>query len=197
MTNETPDATGETILRTRTAHAGFANLLVATVRRSDGATIEREIEHHGDAVCVLPYNPRRRTAVLVRQVRAPVLFAAGEGETLEAVAGVMEREEDALACVRRETLEEAHLELGEVEPLFTAWTMPGVSTERMHFHLAVYDGAASLVRGGIADEHEETSVAEFGLAALARMAEGGEIADVKTLLLIQTLRLRAPSLFES
>lgn len=66
------------IVRTSTAHAGWAKLVVATIRLPNGRTIAREIEDHGSAVCVLPYNPFRRTAVLVRQFRAPVLYAAGE-----------------------------------------------------------------------------------------------------------------------
>ncbi len=41
--------------------------------------------------------------------------------------------EDAAACVRREAMEEALLDLDAVELIFTAWTMPGISSERMHF----------------------------------------------------------------
>jgi len=75
--------------------------------------------------------------------------------------------------------------------------MPGISTERMHFYLAVYTGEArSEVRGGLASEDEETIAVEIGLAELARMAKEGTLADVKTLLALQTLRLRRPHLFE-
>lgn len=184
------------ILRTHTAFAGWAKFLVATVRLPDGHTLEREIEDHGEAVCVLPYNPARKTAVLVRQFRAPILFASGAEETLEAIAGILEQREDAVACARRETKEEAQLELASLEHVFTAWTMPGLSTERMHFYLAVYTAEARPeIRGGIAGDHEETIAVEFDLAALARMADDRELADVKTLLLLQTLRLRQPRLF--
>ena len=72
------------------------------------------LEDHGEAICVLPYNAARRTAVLVRQLRAPVLFAAGAQETLEAIAGVIENE-DAVACAHREAKEEAMLDLDAVE----------------------------------------------------------------------------------
>src|ERR1700728_185498 len=185
------------ILQTRTAHAGWARFLIASVRLPDGRTIEREIEDHGEAVCVLPYNPERKTAVLVRQARTPVLFASSEQETLEAVAGVIEHE-DADTCARREAKEEAHLELVSLEHIFTAWTMPGISTERMHFYLAVYAGEArSEILGGIASEDEETIAVEIGLGELARMADRGALADVKTLLALQTLRLRQPHLFTS
>jgi hypothetical protein len=93
---------------------GLGRLLIASIRLADGHTVEREIEDHGEAVCVLPYNPVRRTAILVRQLRAPVLLAAGTQETLEAIAGVIENE-DAAACMRREAKEEALLDLDSVE----------------------------------------------------------------------------------
>ncbi|HML08971.1 MAG TPA: NUDIX hydrolase [Xanthobacteraceae bacterium] len=197
MTDGKTEESEHRIVATQTAHAGWTRLLLATLRLADGRTIRREIEDHGEAACVLPYHPGRKTAILVRQLRVPILFAANAQETLEAIAGVIE-DEDAAACARREAKEEAQLELHSVEHLFTAWTMPGLSTERMHFYLARYAGEArDEVRGGIAGDHEETIAVEIGLAELARMADGNELADVKTLLLLQTLRLRQPHLFVS
>lgn len=195
----TDDKTGRTdhaIVSTHVAHAGWTKLIVAAVRSADGGVVAHDIEDHGEAACVLPYNPRRRTAVLVRQSRAPVLYAANVQETLEAIAGVIEKNEDAATCARREAKEEAQLDIAAVEHVFTAWTMPGLSTERMFFYLATYAGEARAeVEGGIAAEHESTIAVEFALAELARMADGNALADVKTLLLLQTLRLRQPHLF--
>jgi hypothetical protein len=74
--------------------------------------------------------------------------------------------------------------------------MPGISSERMHFYLGRYAGdARDELRAGVAGEHEDTTAVEFGLADLARMADANELADVKTLLLLPTLRKRPPSLF--
>ena len=42
----------------------------------DGTVVTRAIEDHGNAVAVLPYDPVRRTAILVQQMRAPALYAA-------------------------------------------------------------------------------------------------------------------------
>jgi nudix-type nucleoside diphosphatase (YffH/AdpP family) len=182
------------IVGTREAHAGWTKLLVATIRLPDGRTIKREIEDHGDAVCVLPYHPVRKTAVLVRQFRVPVLYAAQKHETLEAIAGGIE-DKDAATCVHREAMEEALLKLDSLEHVFTAWTMPGISTELMHFYLAVYSGAARPEMSGGVDEDEDTVAVEIGLAELARMADDNALPDAKTLVLLQTLRLRRPDLF--
>ena len=183
------------IVDTQTAYEGWSTLLVATIELPDGRRIRREIEDHGSAVCVLPYHPARKAAVLVRQLRAPILFADKQPETLEAIAGMIE-DDDPLACVHREVMEEAVLKLDAVEHLFTAWTMPGISTERMYFYLARYSGEARPeTRGGVPSEEESTIAVEFALGELARMADANELTDVKTLLLLQTLRLRRPELF--
>jgi len=178
-----------------TIHAGWGQYLIATVRLADGATVRREIEHHGAAACVLPFDPQRRTAILVRQMRAPVLWASGAEETLEAVAGIIENE-PAIDCARREALEEAGLRIGALEPVVVGWTMPGISTERMHLFLAVY-GSADRVGdgGGLAHEDEGVTPVEVTLAELAAMADAGRLTDLKTFALVQTLRLRRPDLF--
>jgi nudix-type nucleoside diphosphatase (YffH/AdpP family) len=182
------------IVSTHEVHAGWTKLLVASVRLPEGHVIKREIEDHGEAVCVLPYHPERKTAVLVRQMRAPVLYAGKQQETLEAIAGGIE-DKDAATCVHREAMEEAQLKLDSLEHLFTAWTMPGISTELMHFYLAVYSGPARPEISGGVDEDEDTVAVEFKLADLARMADGNRLQDSKTLVLLQTLRLRRPDLF--
>ena len=74
--------------------------------------------------------------------------------------------------------------------------MPGISTERMHFYFALYSGPERPeIRGGAAGEDENTLAVEIALGELARMADNNELTDVKTLVLLQTLRLRQPELF--
>jgi len=183
------------IVRSDTVYAGHSEVVVLTLGLPSGQTVRREVEDHGSAVCVLPYDPERRTAILVRQFRAPVFFAAKEEATIEAIAGIIESA-DPQECGRREAWEEAGLRLKGLEPVGTAWTMPGVSTERMHLYLAVYreqDRAGP--GGGIAEEHENTEVVELALSELAAGADAGRLDDMKTFLLVQTLRLRHPDLF--
>ena len=181
------------ITHIETVHSGWAKILIATVRLADGRTFRREIEDHGTAACVLPYDPERRTAVLVRQFRAAAYYAAREPHTLEAIAGIVE-EADPAQTARREAREEAGLELGAIEPVGEGWTMPGVSTERMHLYLATYRDRAREGRGGV-DEDEDITAVELGLDELVRLADAGKLVDIKTLVLVQTLRLRRPQLF--
>ena len=75
------------ISSTTLAHDGWLKLRVATLSGDDGVEFTREIEDHGPAVAVLPYDPERREALLVRQLRPPALLAAGLTTMLEAPAG--------------------------------------------------------------------------------------------------------------
>jgi 8-oxo-dGTP pyrophosphatase MutT (NUDIX family) len=93
-------------------------------------------------------------------------------------------------------MEEAGLKLHALEHVGTAWSMPGISTEQMHLYLAPYCEADRIgLGGGIANEHEGITVVELPLAELAAMADAGQINDMKTLAVVQTLRLRKPELF--
>jgi hypothetical protein len=88
------------------------------------------------------------------------------------------------------------LRLPTLEPVGAFWSMPGVSTERMHLFLAPYGEADRVgAGGGLAAEHEEIEVVETPLAELARLADAGELTDMKTFALVQALRLRRPDLF--
>jgi nudix-type nucleoside diphosphatase (YffH/AdpP family) len=192
MTSENMSAE---ILEKRTIHDGWAKYSVLRVRLPDGQTAKRELEEHGPAVAVLPFDAERRTALLVCQFRAPVLAAAGEATLMEAVAGLTDGEAPDEAA-RREALEETGVQLKGLEAVGTVWTMPGLSTERMHLYLAPYARGDRVEEGGGAHgEHENITVLELPLRELAAMADGGALADMKTFALIQTLRLKRPELF--
>ena len=49
--------------------------------------------------------------------------------------------------------------------------------------------------GGLESEHEQITVEEIKLDELAERADNGELNDLKTFALVQTLRLRHPELF--
>ncbi len=179
----------------RILHRGWSTFLIADVTFPNGERHEREIEDHGVAVCVLPYDPARRVALLIEQFRAPVFYAESVPALLEAPAGILD-EQDPEAGTRREALEETGVQLGQLEPVSRVWAMPGISTERMHLYLAAYTEADRIgAGGGLPDEGEDIRVLEMPLAELARLADEGGIVDVKTLVLVQTLRLRHGDLF--
>ena len=184
-----------TIRSLRNAYDGWLKVQVAEVETASGATTTREVIERGHAVAVLPYDAERRVALLVRQPRIPVLVATGHADILEAIAGVIE-DESAEDTGRREALEEAGVKLAALEFVGMPFASPGFTTERIGLYLAPYRAADRVGDGGgLAEEHEEIEVVELSLAELAALADSGEVKDIKTLAMIQTLRLRRPELF--
>lgn len=176
-------------------YKGWSTLSKVTL--NDGGTrFEREVEDHGQAVGVLPYDPKRRVALLIQTPRTPVLLSGQTEHLLEVPAGLIDDGEPVETSVRREAHEEVGVKLTTLELIGTLWSCPGVSTETIALFLAPYSqGSRTGQGGGLADENESITVVEESLAALARLADAGDLPDMKTFLLVQTLRLRKPDLF--
>ena len=185
------------ILERNVAYAGYLTVERLRLRLADGAVVSRDLERHGDAAVVLPYDRTRHCALVAHLFRAPVLAASGEVVSEEACAGMIEIEiEDAAGAARREAYEELGVELAALEFIGRVWSSPGVSTERQSLFLAPYRLSDCKGRGGgPPGEHEGITVVERPLAALAAAADRAEIADAKLFSLVQTLRLRRPELF--
>jgi nudix-type nucleoside diphosphatase (YffH/AdpP family) len=184
------------ILSTRTLYEGWTSLRLVRVRLDSGEVVNREVEDHGNAVAVLPYDPVRRMVMLVRIMRAPALVRADRAALFECPAGLLE-ETDPAEAARREAEEEVGLALHDMEHVARVWSSPGISAEQMDLYLAPYSAADRVnAGGGIAGEHEAIEVAELGLHVVWAMVERGELDDMKTLTLVLTLRLRHPEVFE-
>jgi nudix-type nucleoside diphosphatase (YffH/AdpP family) len=183
------------IRETKTVYRGWNTFSVAEVELSDGTRIERVIEDHGRAIAVLPYDPERRVAILVEQMRVPILKAAGLQTTLEVPAGILD-EDDPEAGARREVMEEVGVRLGALEHIARAWSMPGISTEQMDLFLAPYSESDKVALGGGLDaEHENITIVELSLDELAARLAQGALNDMKTMTLLLALQVRHPELF--
>jgi nudix-type nucleoside diphosphatase (YffH/AdpP family) len=184
-----------TIIGEETHFSGWNRMLIVAVKLASGAVIRRSVEDHGNAAAVLPYDAERRCAMLVRQLRVPLLYAHGIAHSLEVPAGVLD-EDDPAECVRREAMEEAGLRLGALVHVAGTYPMPGVSTERIELYLAEYRADDRVAAGGgVEAEHEEIEVVEMPLSELAALVRAGSLPDLKTLALVQALMIARPELF--
>lgn len=184
------------IIERQTVYQGYMKVERLKLRSNQGVESYRELETHGEAVAVLPYDPVRRCTLLVRQFRVPVHERTGQPWMEEACAGMIEPGHALEDTVRREAMEELGLRLGDLEPVGEVWPSPGVSTERAWLFLAPYGEDDRIAAGGgLAEEHEEIEVVERSLADLAGEAARGEIGDAKLLILVLSLQARRPELF--
>lgn len=166
------------------------------VELGDGRIMQRQFEDHGEASAVLAYDEPRRMALVVRQPRLGPLYSGLDPYLLEAAAGLIEPGEAPDAAVRREALEELGVRLGAVEFVTATWSVPAVSSERIHLYLATYVTADRITAGGgVVEEGEEIEVLELPLKQLLAMADAGDITDIKTLTLVWALARRRPELF--
>ncbi len=175
-------------------YKGWLSLSMASVRMDDGAVVERELIDHPSGAAVLLYNPAKRTALVLTQLRPPV-ESVGEVRLLEVVAGILD-EADAASCARREAMEEAGVHVRELEHIARLWLNPLSSLERLDCFLAAYSDEDRVGEGGgLDEEHEELNIMELALSELWQRAESGHINDAKTFILLQALRIRRPDLF--
>ncbi|MEU4557974.1 NUDIX domain-containing protein [Actinoplanes sp. NPDC023936] len=162
-------------------------------RRRDGtwSREQRETYDRGDGACVLLYDPQRRTVLLTRQFRYPVYVNGHpDGMFVEAAAGLLDGDDPA-AAIRREASEELGVEVGELEPVFAVWMSPGSVTERVHCFAAPYSAASRVgAGGGLAEDGEDIEVVELPFDKALDQIATGEIADAKTIMLVQWAALR-------
>ena len=162
----------------RRAYTGrILNVDVDTVRFPDGSTGELEMIRHPGASAVVPFlsdpgggDPQ---LLLIRQYRY-----AAERFLYEIPAGRLEPGEDPAECARRELQEETGCRAERVERLFTMYTTPGFTDEKIHLFLAV--GLTMGETGREADEF--ISVETVTLSRALEMVEQGAIQDAKTAL---------------
>lgn len=174
---------------------GWGKFYVLHLTSKDGTTYTRQVDDHGDAVCVLPYDPVRKVATVIRQTRAGPLFMNETESILELPAGRLETGMSHEQCARAETIEETGIRLRDLELISTFWTAPSVSTERITLFLAIYNEADRVsAGGGLHHEQEEIEVIELPISELVRMADQDALPDLKTYAAVQTLRLRRPDI---
>lgn len=163
-------------------------------RGSDGTwtTERRETYDRGDGATILLYDTERRTVLLTRQFRFPVYVNGHpDGMLLETAAGLLD-EDDPVAAIRREAVEETGVEVGEVQHVFDVFMSPGSVTERLHFFAATY--RRDDLRGtshGVAEEGEDIETVELDVDD-ARARIGTDIVDAKTVMLLQWAFLDGP-----
>jgi nudix-type nucleoside diphosphatase (YffH/AdpP family) len=182
--------TGEVaVQKVEQGFAGFFAVEVANLsyRRFDGAmsqVIQREVFISGDAVTVLPYDPRRDRVLVIEQMR---MGPMGRGDPLpwqiEAIAGRIDPGESPEDCARREAVEEAGLNLGRLEKVGEYYPSPGAVSEYLYSYVALCelpDDVAGVF--GEATEAEDIRGILLSFDELIEALARGDIANAPLML---------------
>jgi ADP-ribose pyrophosphatase len=153
------------------------NLDVDLVEFPNGSTGELELFRHPGASAVVPFlsDPKGDDPqiLLIRQYRY-----AADGYLYEIPAGRLDPGEDPATCAHRELREETGCTAKTMQHLYTMYTTPGFTDERIHIFLAT-----DLTQGEHAREADEfLTVEPVRLAKALEMIKSGEIDDGKTAL---------------
>lgn len=145
----------------------------------DGRVGELEMVRHPGASAVLPFltDPRGEDPqiLLIRQFRH-----AAEGFIYEIPAGKLDGQEDPAVCAARELREETGCTAERLDHVYTFFTTPGFTDERIHAFMA-----SGLSRGDHAHEADEyMSLETVTLSRALEMIRAGEIRDAKSALTI-------------
>ena len=157
------------------------------LRRRDGTWQKqvRETYDRGDGAAILLCDVVAGTVILTRQFRFPAEYRGENPYLIEVCAGKLEGD-DAATCARKEAEEETGYRVETVEKAFDCFMSPGSVTERLSMFIGRVDHAARIAAGGgLHDEGEDIEVIELPFAAALKMVETGEIADAKTIMLLQ------------
>ena len=163
---------------------------------ADGDPLEGELLARGDVVGVLIHDPRRDEVLLVEQFRLGATRGCPERRAdpwlWEIVAGRVEANETPPEAARRETREEAGLdiELEALAPIARYLPIAGTSTDEVFLYVAETDLAGAGGRYGLAHEHEDLRARTLPSARALAMLEAGEIVSAPSVIALQWLALR-------
>ena len=151
--------------------------------------ISREVFERGQAGGVLMYDPHRDEVVLIRQFRAGAYVAGHHPWTWEIVAGIIEEKETAEIMIRRESVEEAGLEVGELIPIQNVMLTPGACSEACQIFLGRIDSSRAGGVFGLAEEHEDILVKVLPFAEAYALVERNEVDNAVGVIALQWLAL--------
>jgi ADP-ribose pyrophosphatase len=151
--------------------------------------LHREVFERGHAAAVLPYDPVRDEIVLIRQFRAGAYVAGRHAWTWEIVAGIIEHDESPEALIRREAVEEAALEIGDVIPLHDVVVSPGACSETCAIFLGRVDTTKAGGVHGLDSEGENILAKVVPFTEARAMLDRDEIGNAIGVIALQWLAL--------
>lgn len=154
----------------------------------------REILERGDAVAVLPYDPKTDSVVLIEQIRIGAYRTSGTPWLYEVVAGMIDSELSKEQTAIKEVQEEANLEVSELYPMLNYLSSPGGLSERVYLYLALVDCTGAGGVYGLDSEQEDIKVHVVPFKEAMNWVNEGKIDNSASVIALQWLALNKDTL---
>lgn len=151
--------------------------------------LNRELFERPPAVGVLLYDPYKDTVVLIEQFRIGALEASEGPWLLELVAGIVESGEEPEKVAHREAMEEAGIEIMDMEYICEYYSSPGGSSEKLTLFCGGVDSTDVGGVHGLAHEGEDIWVQVFSRAEAWKALQENYINNASTIIALQWLQM--------
>lgn len=152
------------------------------------AEIEREMFERGHAAALLPYDPVSDQVVIIEQIRVGALEHSSPWQ-LEIVAGMIEPDEEAEQVVRREAVEEAGIEIGQIEKVTTYYPSSGGCSELLDVYVGQVDASTAHGVHGLDYEGEDIRVHVISRQQAYQWLVDGRFENGASIIALQWLEL--------
>jgi ADP-ribose pyrophosphatase len=150
--------------------------------------VERELFVRGHAAAMLPYDPVRDEVVLIEQIRVGTLDQAQPWQ-IEIVAGIMDADESPEELVRREAVEEAGVEVGELVKVTSYYPSAGGCSEKLDVFVGQVDATDAGGIHGLDYENEDIRVQVVSRDQAMSLLVDGKIENGASIIALQWLAL--------
>ena len=151
--------------------------------------VKRELLERGDAVAVLPYDPKLNRLVFIEQLRIGAMRTKSSPWLLEVVAGMIDKPESAKEVAIREAEEEAGLHIERLIPMLSYLSSPGGTSERLYLFLGIVDSSQAGWVHGLDDEQEDIKVHVIDYPESLSLLQQGVIDNAAAVICLQWLAL--------
>lgn len=158
--------------------------------------VVREIFERGDAVAVLPYDPKLDAVLLIEQFRIGALGDKKSPWLLEVIAGMTDGSTDYESVVKKEAKEESGIELSNLEFMLSYLSSPGGTSERLYLYYAEADLSQAGGLFGVPDEGEDIKVHVLPVKEAFQLLDDGEMDNAATVICLQWLKLNIEAIRE-
>lgn len=160
------------------------------------AVISRQLMERGHAVAVLLFDPVTDKVIMIEQFR----IGAKEEQNpwlVELVAGMIDEGEHLDDVARRESMEEAGVELKSLRKLFTYYVSPGGCSEKITLYYAEVDSTTAGGIHGLEAENEDIKVIVMDYQQVLELLQNGRINSATAIVALQWLQIHHTELISS